>query len=89
MVPLGSHGLMRDRWRPLAIGLGLELVPLFSLFCPVEPDELNRLRDELAAFRAATIRRGPGDETDIEIVDRLTAGLLRLTRSEDGSASVG
>lgn len=89
VIPLGSHRLMRDYWRPLAVELGLELVPHFYSFCPVEPDNLNRLLDELAAFRAATIRRGPGYETDVEAVDRLTAALLRLTRSESWSASIG
>jgi len=89
VVPLGSHRLMRDYWRPLAIELGLELVPLFYSCCPVEPDNLNRLLDELTTFRAATIRRGPCGETDIETVDRLTDALLRLKRSENWSASIG
>ena len=89
VIPLGSHGLMRDVWRPLAEGLGLELVPHFYSFCPVEPGNLDRLLSELDTFRAELVRQDEGDEQSIESVDRLADAFRRLKASEGWSASIG
>ena len=89
VIPLGSHTLMKDYWRPLAEELGLELVPHFYSFCPVEPDNLDQLLSELSIFRAKMSRHGDDYEQSIESVDRLISAIARLKRSEGWTASIG
>lgn len=88
VIPLGSHRLMRDYWRPLAGVLGLELVPHFYSFCPVEPADLDPLLAELDTFRSELVRQG-GYEESIEKVDQLSDAFRRLKQSEGWSASIG
>jgi len=89
LIRIGSQALAKDEWAPLAVELGLELIPRFYSFLPVEPANLDPLLVELATFRAGLVRRGAGYEESIETVDRLADAFRRLKASEGWSASIG
>jgi hypothetical protein len=71
VIRIGSHALAKDYWAPLAAELGLELIPQFYSFLPVEPADLGPLLAELDSFQSELVRQG-GYEESIEKVDRLS-----------------
>lgn len=89
VLPLGSLRQHKEGWGPMASELGLELIPQFYSFFPLDPSNVDQVLSELATFQEELIKRGSGYEEWIEYVDRLTAALQRLKQSEGWSASIG
>ncbi len=86
-VFLGSLRQLEEGWAPIAIGLGLELIPRLSRWIQVTPENLNPLLGELAVYRAELVRIGLAYEEDVRIVDRLhrRAGVAQRIGRVDGN----
>jgi len=87
-VPIASLQAT-EAWGEDARELGLELMPYFSSFIPVEPTNLDQLLSELGIFRAEMVRRGPEYQQRAEVTDQLIDALRRLKRTQGWSASIG
>jgi len=88
-VFLGSLRQLEQGWTPLAITLGLELIPKFFQFIQVTPENLAPMLAELAVYRAELVRIGLANEEDVKIVDRCIAALERLKESQGWTATIG
>lgn len=87
-VFLGSLKGPRQFWTPLAMKLGLELIPEFSFGIPVTPWNLEPMLAEVVVFRAELVRMRPEYDYAVMIVDRLLDALRRLKETEGWSASI-
>ena len=88
-VFLSSLKGYEEGWTPIAIKLGLELVPRFSRGIQVTTENLNPMLAELAVYRAELVRIGWADEEVIKIVDRLVDTLARLKETKGWTAYIG
>ncbi len=88
-VFLSSLRGMEQGWTPIAVKLGLELIPQLSRWIQVTPENLDPLLGELVVFRAELVRMGPGYEETVRIVDRFSTMLGRLKETEGWSATIG
>lgn len=80
---LSSLYSFEQYWMPPARRLGLELIPMLPAFFRVTLTNLDPLLAEFAAFRAECVRINRGDESAVELVDRLIETLERL-KGESG-----
>lgn len=76
-------------WGDDARDLGLELVPHFASFLPVESGNLDQLIREVTVFRDAMATRGSGYSERVRVADQLLDAFRRLQRSERWKASIG
>lgn len=89
-VPLGSNRQWDDEgWKPFALELGLEWVPCFSSFIPVDSENIDQILKEVEIFSEAIVLRGVGYEETLRRLNSLVAALEKLKRSEGWSASIG
>ena len=78
-----------DWWAEEARSLGLELIPMFASFLPVESGNLHQLIKEVTIFRETMASRGTGYEQAVEAADGLLRAFGRLENSAGWQASIG
>jgi hypothetical protein len=87
-IPISSQRGGKE-WARIGTSLGLQLVPLFHQFMPVEPAYLDELIREVGIFRAAIILAYPNADDTISTIDRLLDAFQRLKSSTGWEASIG